>query len=367
MKVVSTALVLIPSLVVAGSLTPSNAPGPTMHTLEEIYQSVSVTQTFSPNAPSVTAGNYAATNLTQVDPDLTPNNIASGVTLFGITGVLNTIPAPMARTGQATSYAPGDDGALAKGVPWPTPRFMVMTGLSSNGVVDNLTGLMWARSPGASPLVWSNAIAACKAINEGGGLGSYADWRLPNRKELESLVDGRYVAPALPNTAGSGQWAEGDPFTGVQSSGLYWSSSAYAASEGAAWAIDLHDGASTGRSLTNECYVWVVRGGYAGAERQLFNVVGEQEDACAGGQFLTGTAACVPVKPGSFHLFLEGGASGTFADDGHGNVTGKYLNGAFFDASGTISYDNGTYALTTANLVPLPAGATVTINYTVMP
>ena len=32
-------------------------------------------------------------------------------------------PAPVAQTGQTTSFAAGDDGDLEKGVAWPSPRF----------------------------------------------------------------------------------------------------------------------------------------------------------------------------------------------------------------------------------------------------
>ena len=75
----------------AGELTPSNSPGPTMHTLEEIYQKVKhlgPAQTLSPTTTVVEAGNYAATLLEIVDPDLVASNIRAGVTLFGIKGTV---------------------------------------------------------------------------------------------------------------------------------------------------------------------------------------------------------------------------------------------------------------------------------------
>ncbi|NIO68243.1 MAG: DUF1566 domain-containing protein, partial [Anaerolineae bacterium] len=53
------------------------------------------------------------------------------------------------------------------------------------------------------------------------GLGdgsSEGDWRLPNVRELQSLIDYGRQTPALPS---------GHPFTGVQSS-LYWSSTTHA-------------------------------------------------------------------------------------------------------------------------------------------
>jgi hypothetical protein len=50
--------------------------------------------------------------------------------------------APVPKTGQTTSYASGDDGALQKGVAWPTPRF---TDNSNGTVTDKLTGLIWMK------------------------------------------------------------------------------------------------------------------------------------------------------------------------------------------------------------------------------
>lgn len=81
----------------AGNLDPTNVPGPTMHTLEETYQKAeslaAPLRTLSPTTTVVAAGYYAATNLTQVDPDLTASNVRAGVSLFGVTGdsdVVNT-------------------------------------------------------------------------------------------------------------------------------------------------------------------------------------------------------------------------------------------------------------------------------------
>ena len=52
-------------------------------------------------------------------------------------------------------------------------------------ITDKATGLMWQRYDNAEPLLWENALAYCENLN----LGGYTDWRLPNAKELQSLVD----------------------------------------------------------------------------------------------------------------------------------------------------------------------------------
>lgn len=350
----------------AGNLDPTNAPGPTMHTLEEIYQKVSVTQMLSEDTPVMTAGTYAATNLASIDRDLAAGNIAGGVTIFGITGTLNTIPAPVAKTGQAASMQVGDDGALQKGVPWPNPRFNVLTGLSSNCVLDNLSGLMWVRNPDAETRSWSNALAYCAALDGAEGRGGYTDWRLPNKKELESLVDCRYAAPALPNTTGVGQLTDGDPFAGVQPSGVYWSSSAYAASNGAAWALSLSDGSVIDQFLTNACYVWSVRAGYTQAGVRDYSIINEDKGVTMGASSFAGHTASAPIKPGSFTLLLDGGISGYFTDNGSGQLSGFFFMGVNFNATGMINYDTGTFGVTVSPL-SIPPGCAITVSYTVRP
>ena len=246
----------------AGSLDPTNAPGPTMHTLEEIYQKQVGTdqkvsafvspQMLSSTTTVVSAGYYAATNLTQADEDLAAGNIKTNVTIFGVVGTLSTnvggstYTAALAKTGQTTSYQTGDDGDYEKGVAWPNPRFTVQA--DTNCVLDNLTGLIWARNANmGGPMTWSNAIFYCEALNYGG----QTDWRLPNAKELYSLIDLGRDTPALPT---------GHPFAGVQSD-YYWSSSTYAGSSVYAWFVHLYDGRVGYGLKTSTAYVWPVRGG----------------------------------------------------------------------------------------------------------
>ena len=51
--------------------------------------------------------------------------------------------APVPKTGQTASSVPKDDGALKKGVAWPTPRF---TDNGNGTVTDNLTKLIWMKN-----------------------------------------------------------------------------------------------------------------------------------------------------------------------------------------------------------------------------
>ena len=95
-------------------------------------------------------------------------------------------------------------------------------------VSDNRSGLMWMKciygqahnlsdnscgdtGAGAGG-TWQEAFAKAAAINEGVGTFGYTDWRLPNMKELLSLVDLSSFQPPInqaifPNTDGQSQWS----------------------------------------------------------------------------------------------------------------------------------------------------------------
>jgi hypothetical protein len=161
--------------------------------------------------------------------------------------------APVPKSGQTTSYATGDDGNLQKGVAWPTPRF---TDNNNGTVTDNLTGLIWTQNANIFDAKnWTEALTAANNLKSGDdGLtdGSVAgDWRLPNRKELESLVDCGRVNPALP---------AGHPFTGVQSS-AYWASTTIADGTTSAWNVHFKLGSVISYYKGASVYVWCVRGG----------------------------------------------------------------------------------------------------------
>ena len=57
---------------------------------------------------------------------------------------------------------------------------------TGNGTItDNSTGLMWAQTDGGEKMDWANALVYA----ENSSLAGYSDWRLPNVKELQSIVD----------------------------------------------------------------------------------------------------------------------------------------------------------------------------------
>ena len=180
-------------------------------------------------------------------------------------------PAPVPKTGQTKCYTdkgvseqdcpatgwPGQDGDLQKGVTWPSPRF---TDNGDGTVTDNLTGLMWMQNADAGndcqgadtgDETWANALASAAACNASAGFAGYTDWRLPNVRELFSLIDFSQEYPPLPS---------GHPFTGVHQS-TYWSSTTSVTSTDAAWNVGLSYGSVWPSGKVNSRYVWPVRGG----------------------------------------------------------------------------------------------------------
>ena len=135
-------------------------------------------------------------------------------------------------------------------------------------------GMVWLKDASCADLAgtdaWgkadrATALGAAQALADGTcGLtdGSVAgDWHLPSRFELESLLDLEYWDPALSNAAGTGQWSEGDVFTGVQLF-YYWSSTSFAASTPSlAWRLNLADGINGNDGQTGARSVWPVRVG----------------------------------------------------------------------------------------------------------
>jgi hypothetical protein len=156
------------------------------------------------------------------------------------------------KTGQTASYYVGDGGDLERGVPRPSPRFAD----HGNGTVtDNLTGLMWTKNanlPNVN-MTWQQALNYVAGMNAGTYPNfGYTDWRLPNRKELFSLIDHSRYNPALPAD---------HPFTNVQTSGHFSSTSVTCLPDGPR-CVGMGDGyvAYVGDKYYDPYYPWPVRG-----------------------------------------------------------------------------------------------------------
>ncbi len=115
---------------------------------------------------------------------------------------------------------------------------------NGNGTVtDTATNLMWTKN--ANPfgrLNWYDATASCSSFS----ISGIGGWRLPNKYELKNLSD-----------AIRGE----HPFTGVQSSS-YWSSTSYADKPFVyAWAADMLSGRVYTGIKSGTYHVWPVRAG----------------------------------------------------------------------------------------------------------
>lgn len=130
----------------------------------------------------------------------------------------------------------------------PQSRFVVNLDAT---VTDQRTGLTWQRCPvgftledGETPEVftddrciesaqtlfnWQGMLLYAQELNLGGGFAGQADWRVPNARELMSIVERQCTGPAINPSV--------FPDTPV---GAFWSSSARASLD--AFIVDFQDG-----------------------------------------------------------------------------------------------------------------------------
>jgi hypothetical protein len=122
-------------------------------------------------------------------------------------------------------------------------------------VSDTRAALMWQQAENGWWLgTWEQAMAYCEALN----LDGYSDWRLPNIRELESLLDDTHYFPACDPLfqCHSGYDASARPFC---------SSTTITSFPSAFWLFNPNrEGQILGRYKTDGCYVHCVRDGSAG-------------------------------------------------------------------------------------------------------
>jgi hypothetical protein len=147
-------------------------------------------------------------------------------------------------------------------------------------IKDTVTNLYWLKNAncfGARNWADANKEAAQLAHGQCGLTdGSLpGDWRLPTLAcpsggscnfstpptgEFATIFAASCGPPYILDTAGTGCWSEGDPFSGVQSV-HYWSASTHAALPVNAWIAYLGSGLTTTFDKTVPLVVWPVRGG----------------------------------------------------------------------------------------------------------
>lgn len=127
-------------------------------------------------------------------------------------------------------------------------------------ITDQQTGLMWKQCsegptnsdctiPDAVVFNWQQALQQAETVNATGGFAGFNDWRLPNIKELSSLVETQCYLPSINLTL----------FPGTPVA-RHWSSSLKSSSDGVFFA-DFDDGGVgfAGNNRESTYYIRLVR------------------------------------------------------------------------------------------------------------
>lgn len=101
-------------------------------------------------------------------------------------------------TGHIKAYPALVEGPMGKYVRCVSGADYLINDFVDNGdgtITDNATKLMWTQADNGEGMDWESALAHAQEMNEANFLG-YSDWRLPNVKELQSIVDYDYAPDA---------------------------------------------------------------------------------------------------------------------------------------------------------------------------
>ena len=125
-----------------------------------------------------------------------------------------------------------------------TTILLITTAMWAEGTVV-LGGLEWQDNAETktNKLNWEDAKSYCRELT----LNGHSDWRLPNIKELQSIVDISRYDPAIKRG-----------FKNATSSG-YWSSSQNVSNAEYAWEVGFKYGSTYNGFKSSECYVRCVR------------------------------------------------------------------------------------------------------------
>jgi hypothetical protein len=249
-------------------------------------------------------------------------------------------------TGQTTAYTANKKDNIAAAVAVPddgTVQAGASLSYTDNGdgtITDNNTGLMWEKKGdngglhdkdngypwtglGSNETVWD----WLDDVNAEGGTGfaGYNDWRLPNAKELQTLVNFQNPSPMTSTAFNNNCGAGATVLTGSCTvAGSYWASTTWARSTGMAWGVNFYEGLLYPYDKASGLRVRAVRGGGSGpqafpATGQLTAYTANKNDGIAG-------AVAVPddgtVRAGAPLSFTDNG-NGTITDDNTGLVWEK--------------------------------------------
>ncbi len=231
----------------AGNLDPTVAPGDTMKTLDDIYAVMTID---------------TATTSYGIDSPASPTS-----TMYTLQQIYDiAVKRRLRDTNQNKCYNdtvesacpvtnfPGQDAEYTSANSFTCD--MSFTTTTDYTVIDNCTGLMWKQcsygqsddadcSGAAATTTWTLALQQCDGLTFAGK----SDWRLPNIKELQSIVDYATSSPAINRT-----------YFPATVSNFYWSSTSYVDTPSFAWRVLFYSGYVGDDDKTGSVYVRCVRG-----------------------------------------------------------------------------------------------------------
>jgi hypothetical protein len=193
------------------------------------------------NQPS--CGGGPAPRLFPATGQLTCWNAAGQVVPCGGTGQDGDI-----RAGAALAYQDNGDGTITD-----LNTKLTWEKLSDDGSIHDKGDVY----------TWADAFAVkVAALNAGAGFANHTDWRLPNRRELESLVNLEGPVPTVSAPFDTG-CVPGCALTACSCTAVdgYWSSTTYVATPTQAWRIGFFDGSVYAGNKVALTQVRAVRGG----------------------------------------------------------------------------------------------------------
>ena len=137
-------------------------------------------------------------------------------------------------------------------------------------VTDENTGLVWEKLSDDGSVhdrdqtySWPDTFPVkVAALNAGSGFAGYTDWRMPNVKELQSIVDHQRADPAASPAFDTGCASGCTVLTcSCSAPGSYWSSSTWVVLTSHAWYVSSGQGSTWRGDKTAPLHVRAVRGG----------------------------------------------------------------------------------------------------------
>ena len=184
-------------------------------------------------------------------------------------------------SGQTTAYGAGSDGDVQAGAA------LSYTDNGDGTITDNNTGLMWEKkddsggihdkdntytwTTGTNDMDGTISTVFLDALNDVGGGGAncfagYCDWRIPNAKELQSIVDYEVFNPSVHPAFHQAGTCTGCADVTLAScsctqSSSYWSATTSQGFPTFAWGVDFDFGFVVDDGKTNVGFVRAVRSG----------------------------------------------------------------------------------------------------------